>query len=256
MTVKGGTFHPSEAEALEAMQKELGEKLYRLLVYSSGAMSYYMTLSGIPVSVREVTKRSSFYIRRIRIREGKHSNYFRICEFGRERQLSVAGCLDILRGTEGHDDVEPYPEGTDEGIYVRKFRPVSRYISWEYRLDIEDAEDIVQDAYLHVVYEIRRTEHILETWIWYSKQRAKDFKYRDRYRNNVNKDVECADAGGGIYGRLPLAYIRSRITRMVFVLRLQGYKEREIAALMGTSSGNVASRLSRGIKELKTAMGL
>lgn len=253
--MKGGTFHPSEAEALEFMEQDLGEKLYRLPVYSSEAMSYYMTLSGIPVSVMKVMKLASFYIRRIWIRKGKRSNYFKIRESaGRERQLSVAGCLDMLRGTDVHDDVKPYPEGTDEGIYVRKFRPVSRYISWEYRLDIEDAEDIVQDAYLHVVYEMGREDHVLETWIWYSKQRAKDFRHR--YRNIVREDVEVTDAGESIYGRLPLAYIRSKITRMVFVLRAQGYKEREIAALMGISKGNVESRISRGIKEFKTAMGL
>lgn len=255
MTVKGGTFHPSEAEALEFMEQDLGEKLYRLPVYSSEAMSYYMTLSGIPVSVMKVIKLTSVYIRRIRIRKGKRSNYFKIRECaGRERQLSVAGCLDMLRGIDGHDDVKPYPEGTDEGIYVSEFRSISRYISWKYRLDIEDSEDIVQDAYLHVVYDIRRTDHVLETWIWYSKQRAKDFRHR--YRNVFNEDVEVADACESIYGRLPLAYIRSKITRMVFVLRAQGYKEREIAALMGISKGNVESRISRGIKEFKTAMGL
>lgn len=49
MTIKGGAFYGSKAEALIAMEYELGEKLYKLHTYSSDIMNYYMTLSGIPV---------------------------------------------------------------------------------------------------------------------------------------------------------------------------------------------------------------
>lgn len=257
MTVKGGAFYGSKAEALRAMEYELGEKLYMLPDYSSDIMNYYMTLSGIPVSVRKIVKSGEVFIRRIRIRNGKLGNYFRVqVSAGRERQLSVSECINLIRGIDERHYLKPYPEDTDESIYSCKFIPISRYLSWCFSLDIADAEDIAQDMYLHVVYELGRKDNILETWIWYSKQRAKDFRHR--YRNIASKDenVEVVDACESIYGRLPLAYVRSKITRIVFVLRTQGYKDREIAALMGISKGNVDARISRGIKELKIAMGL
>lgn len=254
MTIKGGAFYGSKAEALIAMEYELGEKLYKLHTYSSDIMNYYMTLSGIPVSVRKIMKSGEVFIKRIRIRNGKLGNYFRVqVSAGREKQLSVSECINLIRGIDERHYLKTYPQGTDESIYSYNFMSISRYLSWCFSLDVADAEDIAQDMYLHVVYELGRKDHILETWIWYSKQRAKDFLFRRQHQTIMNEAIDIVWDGKD-HDSLPFCIIRNRITRTVFILRLMGYKTREIAVLMGISKGNVESRLSRGINELKKYM--
>lgn len=132
-------------------------------------------------------------------------------------------------------------------LYETKFIPICKYISYTFNLPVEDAEDIVQDAFIHITLE-RDTEDVLLTWIWYCKQRAKDFIHKrdslscfDYDPCFFNKDFEFP-----LYKFLPV-----KRDRDILEMRYKGYKNTEIAKMLSTSKGTVDSIISKSLTLIK-----
>ena len=133
-------------------------------------------------------------------------------------------------------------------LYETKFIPICKYISYTFNLPVEDAKDIVQDAFIHITLDLD-TENILLTWIWYCKQRAKDFIHKrdslscfDYDPYFFNKDFEFP-----LYNFLPV----KSVYRDVLEMRYKGYNNSEIAKMLSTSKGTVESRISRSLTLIK-----
>lgn len=135
-------------------------------------------------------------------------------------------------------------------LYRKHFVPICRYLSYNFKLSKEDAEDVVQTVFIYVTC-TQNSDDVLTTWIWYSKKRAIDYIRRmnvafplDYDPYYFNKEFE-----------FPLYEIlRVKKDRDVLSLRCNGYSNAEIADALSISKGNVEARISRALTLIKRVL--
>lgn len=161
------------------------------------------------------------------------------------------------------------PTVRDEALYAEVFsathRPLVR-LAWLLTGDVEDAADLVAEAFAHV-YPKWREGRVCDVEAYLRTALVNGVRGRDRRR--VVERRAAARAGAidpyGAFldddgverdrlrralGRLPVRQ------RTVLVLRfLEDRSEGDIAAILGISVGTVKSQVSRGLHRLRAVLG-
>ncbi len=123
-------------------------------------------------------------------------------------------------------------------------------------------EDLVQDVFLLA---LRRLETLRDPtrfggWLaMIARHRATDFHRRSRQAVELTEELAGPDAGGdaealavlGVLRGLPEAYRETLVLRLV-----EGMTGSEIAARTGMTEGSVRVNLHRGMKILRTRLGV
>ena len=129
------------------------------------------------------------------------------------------------------------------------------------RLPRSEVEDMVQDIFLHAFRKLHtlRDPNAFGPWIaMIARNRATDFHRRSHETVEVTEDLKSIDSSSakaeeilGIIRRLPEAYRETLVLRLV-----EGMTGPEIAARTGLTPASVRVNLHRGMKLLRTKLGL
>lgn len=240
----------------------------------SSDKKYYITISG-KVFFAKTINGKGFVIQKKHVKRPLSEKFVKLSTGKhREIQVTVAQCLynsfvignwidvrpcykngnkrdcsldNLVLPFEASPFISSIKMGMYTGLYKSHFERVRLYLSRAFNLSKEDAEDIVQDTFIHVTCN-RDCEDVLTTWVWYCKHRVKDFIHK-RYSLTCfdydpyffNKDFEFP-----LYELLPV-----KRDRDILEMRYKGYKNTEIAKILSISKGNVDARISRSLALIK-----
>ena len=129
------------------------------------------------------------------------------------------------------------------------------------RMPRSEVEDLVQDIFLHAFRKLHtlRDPNAFGPWIaMIARNRATDFHRRSHETVEATDDLRSSDSSGskaeeilGIIRKLPEAYRETLVFRLV-----EGMTGPEIAARTGLTPASVRVNLHRGMKLLRTRLGL
>ena len=129
------------------------------------------------------------------------------------------------------------------------------------RMPRGEVEDLVQDIFLHAFRKLNtlRDANAFGPWIaMIARNRAMDFHRRSRETVEISDDLKSHDSSGSkaeeilaIIRTLPVAYRETLVLRLV-----EGMTGPEIAARTGLTAASVRVNLHRGMKLLRTKLGL
>jgi len=129
------------------------------------------------------------------------------------------------------------------------------------RMPRSEVEDVVQDIFLHAFRKLHtlRDPNAFGPWIaMIARNRATDFHRRSHETVAATDDLRSSDSNGskaeeilGIIRRLPEAYRETLVFRLV-----EGMTGPEIAARTGLTPASVRVNLHRGMKLLRTRLGI
>lgn|GEM_PF-4394626 len=275
MDTKKGYFINHVDEAQSFIEKITNEKTAQIpYPMDSSDKSYYITISGKVFFAKTISGKG-FVIQKEHVRRPSSEKFVKLSTGKhREIQVTVAQCLynsfvigkwldvrpcykngnkldysldNLVLPFEASQVISSSKMGMYAGLYKSHFERVRLYLSRTFNLSKEDAEDIVQDAFIHVTCN-RDCEDVLVTWVWYCKQRVKDFIQKrcslscfDYDPYFFNKDFEFP-----LYDLLPV-----KRDREILEMRYKGYKNTEIAKILSISKGNVDARISRSLTLIK-----
>ncbi|MCD6506270.1 sigma-70 family RNA polymerase sigma factor [Candidatus Poribacteria bacterium] len=158
-----------------------------------------------------------------------------------------------------------------EELFLRYYPALKRFVS---RTMSQQAEDIVQEAFLRVYRDIRRfspDRGSFKTWIFSIAANLTVDEYRKKQRwlrifRPLGKEaLNLPDRSRSPDETLLEKERRSEIEkalqmlpieqRQVLILKhLEGFKFKEIAQILGIPEGTVKSRMARGLKRLKEVL--
>lgn len=140
-------------------------------------------------------------------------------------------------------------------------------------IPIHDAEEIIQDVFLHLFRHLQqeRPRSNLRGWIFRVahnlalKHRASEKRKRERIGTSETLEEQHSDPAPSPEERLLMVQRRHRLLDVVYalpeadhdclMLRAEGLRYREIADVLGMSLGSVANSLARTLARLSRADG-
>lgn len=151
---------------------------------------------------------------------------------------------------------------TEEEFRERYFlyKPLLFRIAFSYLGNCEDCEDVLQEAFLKLYYDLpqmgdeEEKRWMIRVTVNLCKNCLKSFWRRKRVsEEEFEKTLETLDAGWTLEEKRALFELVSMTgnAKEVFVLYYQGYRIREIAQILSISESAVKMRLKRGREKLK-----
>ena len=152
----------------------------------------------------------------------------------------------LLRVAEGDNAAfAEFYEATAKGVFS---------FSYSYLGNREDAEDVMQEAYIAVkrkAYTYKRGTNARAWLLQIVKNLALDELRRRKRRGEMPENLAAPPAADGA----ALSYMLAELTeseREIVILHVYwGYKHREIAALLGIPSGTVSWKYAAALKKLE-----
>ena len=132
-------------------------------------------------------------------------------------------------------------------------------IAYQNLWNISDAEDAVQDVFLKLLRQKKKSfhdyEHLKSWLIWVTINQCMDYKKSFFRKNMVPLDHLEIPYEQGEQGILEELYQLPEDTRNILYLHYyEGYTIREIAKILGKKQNTVNSKLTRGRNQLKKIM--
>lgn len=162
--------------------------------------------------------------------------------------------LDNLKVESGINGCNFFYEYVD--VYRKEFNGIVHYLEYTYfayGIDREDAQDIVQDAYLYICSHIRtlRVEnkpHFLNMWKWYCRYLARKVRF-GKYRYISCELFEVHDAE---YEFPLFSFIKNEgLPRKIIKMLQQGYSAKDISELEGIGISAVYVNKWRACTEIR-----
>jgi RNA polymerase sigma-70 factor (ECF subfamily) len=182
--------------------------------------------------------------------------------------------MSLVSGSDEDDDqvlIEAFRRGDPHAFeaLVRKYQHRVIGLARGLLPDWADAEDVAQEAFLRAYKGLRqfRGASQFRTWLFQIVlNTARTFRQRQRSRGEVVAGENVLEAVAG-HDRMEMAVVaRDRVARALAVLSaelreavvlrdVEGLDYREIADALGVPIGTVESRIFRGRRQLREALG-
>lgn len=143
----------------------------------------------------------------------------------------------------------------DLSEYIRNFHGTIYRIAYSYVKNPEDAEDIVQEAFLKLYCSDIRFEadENVKAWlIRVSINLSKDLlkSSRNKLRAELKADIPCESREESIMLDC-IHKLKAEYCAVILLFYYEGYSVKEIADIQKISTSSVTTRLSRARKQLK-----
>ena len=137
--------------------------------------------------------------------------------------------------------------------YVKEFNSLCNLITYVYDIDQQDAQDIVQNAYIEASNSESPKFEFYITWKGRAKWRALDFKHNVRNRCKTDifsaKGVKTPDKT--LFELDLTKFVDRKSEKKVIELYASGMDAHDIAEEIGISQSTARSYLSRGLDNIR-----